>query len=132
MNTQLNGQMSIKDYADKNGLSVSTIRRRIKAGTLPAEQVSGKWYILVEEVSNPDPPVDSQIEQVDNQLVARLESEVDYLRDQLDKQTQLLAISTKQNTDLIGQLPPPRRSFFSHLIARLHAGLRTLISPTKN
>ena len=42
--------------------------------------------------------------------MARLESEVEYLRDQLDKQTQLLAAATKHNADLIQQLPPPRRS----------------------
>ena len=53
--------------------------------------------------------VNSQPEQVDNQsaLVARLESEVEYLRGHLDKQTQLLAIAAKQNDDLISQLPPP-------------------------
>ena len=117
MDTQLNGQMTIKDYADHHRLSVSTIRRRIKAGTLPAEQIDGKWYIQVEQEMN------TQIEQgggkwegapapdtLDNPLVAHLESEVEYLRDQLDKQTQLLAAATKHNADLIQQLPPPRRS----------------------
>ena len=59
-----------------------------------------------------------QVEQQDNQLVARLESEVEYLRDPLDKQTQRLAAATKHNADLIQQLPPPRRSFFSNLIAK--------------
>ena len=77
-------------------------------------QVDGKWYIQV------DTAVNTQVKQVggggkwegasapDNPLVAHLESEVEYLRDQLDKQTQLLAASTKHNTDLIQQLPPPR------------------------
>ena len=51
-----------------------------------------------------------QVEQQESQLVARLETEVEYLRDQLDKQTQRLAAATKHNADLIQQLPPPRRS----------------------
>ena len=44
MNTQLNGQMTIKDYANQHGLSVSTIRRRIKSGVLPAE--TGRWQVV--------------------------------------------------------------------------------------
>ena len=71
-------------------------------------QIDGKWYIQVEQ------EVNTQIEQVggsstpDNPLVAHLESEVEYLSDQLDKQTQLLAAATKHNADLIQQLPPPK------------------------
>ena len=110
MNTQLNGQMTIKDYANQHGISESTIRRRIKSGALPAKQVDGKWYIEVEQVPSQVEQVNNHLETVDNPLVAHLESEVEYLRDQLDKQTQRLAAATKHNVDLIQQLPPPRRS----------------------
>ena len=61
--------------------------------------------------------VESHLDLVDNPLVAHLESEVEYLRDQLDKQTRQLAAPTKHNADLplrvarrrdaIQQLPPP-------------------------
>ena len=77
MNTQLNGQMTIKDYATHHGISESTIRRRIKSGALPAEQVDGKWYIEVEQVDSQVEQANWQVEQQESQLVARLESEVE-------------------------------------------------------
>ena len=47
-------------------------------------------------------------ERTDQQpLIDRLTSEVDYLRDQLDKQTQLPAVSTAQNSDMVAKLNPP-------------------------
>lgn len=122
MNTQINGHLTIKDYANRHGLSESTIRRRIKAGVLSAERVDGKWYIEEEQANS---QMDSQTEQVNSQseqgessqsaLIDHLTTEVEYLRDQLDKQTQLLAIATKHNDDLVKQLPPPRVSVFDRL-----------------
>ena len=91
------------------------MRRRIKAGALSAERVNGKWYIESEPV---DRQVDGQVDGNPSALVARLESEVEYLRSQLDKQTTLLAATTKHNADLIAQLPPPRRSLFARLVKK--------------
>ena len=49
-------------------------------------------------------------------LIDQLTSERDYLRDQLDKQTQLLAASTAQNSNMLAQLnPPPQPSWFERV-----------------
>ena len=122
MNTQINGHLTIKDYASRHGVSESTVRRKIKSGALMAERVNGKWYIEEEQANS---QMDSQAEQVNSQseqaessqaaLIDHLTTEVEYLRSQLDKQTTLLAATTKHNDDLVKQLPPPRVSVFNRL-----------------
>ena len=49
------------------------------------------WIVKVGKLTNP-------------KLVAQLQSEADYLRSQLDKQTSLLAVATQQNASLTKQL----------------------------
>ena len=114
----MDSQMTIAEYAKRRGVSVSTVRRRIKAGAIAARLVAGRYYIDADEqadshVSNQDEHLNSQSDQGAewSELVARLQSEVDYLRGQLDKQTSLLAITAQQNTALAKRLePPPRES----------------------
>ncbi len=111
---------------------MTTVRRRIRAGELDARLEHGRYFIYgqngvhsEDEAHTQNGRVDTQIEQandkedshtphavsaerIDQQpLIDRLTSEVDYLRDQLDKQTQLLAASTAQNDDMVAKLNPP-------------------------
>ena len=121
----MNSQVTISEYASLHGVSVSTVRRRIKAGAIAARLIGGRYYILTgEHVDNHSEHADRQMNSQDehggsqsrqgadkSELVTQLQSEVDYLRGQLDKQTSLLAITTQQNTTMVKQLEsPPRES----------------------
>ena len=137
MDTQMNKPLTIKEYAVSQGLSETTVRRRIRAGGLDARLEHGRYFIYGQngvhsgdEAHTQNGQVDTQFEQANDKensrephpisperndqqpLISRLTSEVDYLRDQLDKQTHLLAASTAQNSDMVQKLnPPPRPSW---------------------
>ena len=120
-------QVTIAEYAKRHSVSVSTVRRRIKTGVLTARLVSGRYFIVEQEAGQSSEQLDSQRAQVADRaeqsvLVDRLQSEVDYLRGQLDKQTSLLAITAQQNTTLVKQLDsPPRESVAMWLRSKLSA-----------
>jgi len=121
--------MTIAEYAAHTGLADSTIRRRIKRGTLPAHQVDGRWLIHVDDDAAPKQSNQTPKQDEQGALVDQLQSEITHLRDQLfakDSQlsnrddqinqlNQLLAMSTAQNSELTKQLPPPRQSFLPRL-----------------
>ena len=134
MDTHMNTPLTLKEYADSHGLSITTVRRRIRAGKLDARLEHGRYFIYnqngdyskadghskngKEDVQSEQPndqeysqvPHSSSQESSDQQpLIDRLTSEVDYLRDQLDKQTQLLAASTAQNSHMVAKLNPPAK-----------------------
>jgi len=133
--------MTINEYAASLGISITTVRRRIRDGGLDARLEHGRYFIYGQngvhsgdEANTPNGQVDTQIEQANDKevsqqlqavspdrndqqaLIDQLTSERDYLRDQLDKQTQLLAASTAQNSNMMAQLnPPPRPSWFERI-----------------
>ena len=144
MTTQMNKPLTIKEYAVSQGLSETTVRRRIRGGGLDARLEHGRYFIYGQngvhsgdEAHMQNEQVDTQIEQANDKevsqdtrtssperadqqpLIDRLTSEVDYLRDQLDKQTHLLAASTAQNSDMVQKLnPPPRPSWVERVSNR--------------
>ena len=131
MDTRQDTQYTIAEYAARHGISANTVRRRIKAGTLNAEKVDGKYLIHdADGASNQESnrPV-NRIDQ--SPLVDQLQSEIAHLRDQLstkdsqlsnrDNQinqlNQLLAMTSAQNSELTKQLPPPRQGVLTKLKA---------------
>jgi len=44
--------LNIKDYAIKSGLSISTLRRKIKEGSIKHKVEAGKYYIFIGEDIN--------------------------------------------------------------------------------
>ena len=148
MNTQMNKPLTIKEYAASQGLSETTVRRRIRAGGLDARLTNdGRYFIYGQngvhsgdEAHTQNGQVDTQIEQANDKedsqqpnaispervgqqpLIDHLTSEVDYLRDQLDKQTQLLAASTAQNNNMVQMLnSPPQTSWLDRIRTRVFA-----------
>ena len=141
MNTQMTKPMTINEYAASLGISITTVRRRIHDGGLDARLEHGRYFIYGQngvhsgdEANTQNGHVDTQIEQANDKevsqqlqavspdrndqqaLIDQLTSERDYLRDQLDKQTQLLAASTAQNSNMMAQLnPPPQPSWFERI-----------------
>ena len=109
----------------RHGVYDFVVRRKIKAGALTAERVNGKWYIESEQVHSQVHSQNGQGGEM-SELVEHLTAKVEYLRAQLDKQTSLLAATTKQNADLIETPPPPRQS----LIARLVFIVKPIITDT--
>ena len=133
--------LTINEYAASLGISITTVRRRIRAGGLDARIEHGRYLIYGQngvhsgdEANTHNGQVDTQIEQANDKevshtqhavspdhndqqaLIDQLTSERDYLRDQLDKQTQLLAASTAQNSNMMAQLnPPPQPSWFERI-----------------
>ena len=106
--------MSIKQAAAYYQVSDRTIHRWIKTRKLKSKRVGKRVYVTVsgQNVSNV-----SNTDTVDT-----MQSEIDHLRQQVEKLTQLLAMQTKQNHQLIAQLPPPHPSFTQQirsLFARL-------------
>ena len=113
--------MTISEYAALHRISESTIRRRIKAGTLAAVLVDGR-YIISPPPNDQSPASHAEQAEPAVPLVDQMQSEIAHLRDQLtnrDKQidqlSHLLAMTTQQNGELTRQLPPPRESVLTKL-----------------
>ena len=147
MTTQMNKPLTIKEYAASQGLSETTVRRRIRAGGLDARLEHGRYFIYGqngdhsrEKANTQNGKEDMQFGQANDHvdshelhadspesngqqpLIDRLTSEVDYLRDQLDKQTQLLAASTAQNNNMVQMLnSPPQTSWLDRIRTRFFA-----------
>ena len=106
----MDNQMTISDYAKWRSISESTVRRWIKAGKVSAQQKGGRWLV------NVTMQADRQSEQVEQSpaLVVQLQSENEHLRRQVDHLTQVVAMQTQQQGDLVKRLESPQmkdRSF---------------------
>ena len=117
--------LSVKEYAQKHGISVETVRRRIRQGKLQAEFDGHQYRIhdnpqqsttyspqhLIEKISY----LEEQVEQLKQQL-----SEKD---EQISELHQLLAIAqknvdrvTEQNQMLLEDLRPQQRWYHRLLV----------------
>ena len=92
-------QMSIKQAAAYYQVSDRTIHRWIKARKLRANRRGKRVYVTVSGQNVSNVSTDDT-----------MQSEIDHLRQQVEKLTSLLAMQTQQNQQLIARLPPPRPS----------------------
>ena len=102
--------MTIQEVSQRIGKSESTIRRMIKAGTITASMVDGKYDIAEESVTAFLLPIQlpSQAE-----LITRLRDEIEYLRKELsDSREQSNMIIMQMTRQMESLQPPPRRSFW--------------------
>lgn len=87
-------RLPLKDAADRLGVSVNTVRRRIAAGTLPAEQeptASGFRYVVLFETDDAPPAIPPTATAVVDPALAELRAERDWLRGQVEELTRQLA-----------------------------------------
>ncbi len=117
-------KLSLKEAAERLGISKEAVRKRIKAGKLRATLVSGKWQIFADEL----PPISDQrprSTELTDELtkvrqesavaraeLARLESHNEDLRRQLEERTEELKRRDTLLLDLqkrIPELPSPNR-----------------------
>lgn len=87
-------RLPLKDAADRLGVSVNTVRRRIAAGTLPAEQeptTSGFRYVVLFETPDALPVTPPAASAVVDPAFAEVRAERDWLRAQVEELTKQLA-----------------------------------------
>lgn len=120
-------KLTIKQAIERLKLSDSTIRRRIENGELQAEKIGNQWFIIEEDdqetiqgeegirqndqVTLQNEEEVSQNDKVTPQsvLIPQLQSEISYLREQLDHHTQLLGLAQKNIAALTEQLLDSRQ-----------------------
>ena len=120
-------KLTIKQAIERLKLSDSTIRRRIENGELQAEKIGNQWFIIEEDdqetiqgeegirqndkVTLQNEEEVSQNDKVTLQsvLIPQLQSEISYLREQLDHHTQLLGLAQKNIGALTEQLDDSRQ-----------------------
>ena len=115
--------MSIDDAVAQLGVSKRTIYRRIQAEEIQSREVNGQREVCVTINDTPS--------QIDNELVTQLRDEIDYLRQQNDHLTQVLALAQKnisalteqlQNKDLLLEDMRQRQNLWQRVKARLGWG----------
>ena len=124
MSSQKSTQMSIQQAASYFGVAEKTIRRRIKSGKLKAIKRGGRFFVQV-VLDSDQTPVHPSVQSnrpPSIEALEQLRSENKHLRQllaqsktQIDQLSQLLAMQTKQNSDLVTKLPPPRVPFGTRL-----------------
>lgn len=96
------------------GVTDKTIRRWIKTGRIDARKNGrGQWAILLPDN---DQTNDQSTDVASNdRLIDQLRDENEHLRQQVDRLTSLLAVTTQQNSALTDKLPPPRPSMITRI-----------------
>lgn len=116
-------KLTIKEAITDLGMSEKTIRRRIQSGQLLAEKRGNQWLVLVNDDQNnghddqkpgqtdhPHRPSDHANEKPDpSAFISQLQSENQYLREQVDHLTQIVAMSQKNVAMLTEQLDSSRQ-----------------------
>jgi len=113
--------LPLAEAAQVLGIAYDTARKRLHSGTLTGERRGGRWYVHVpksDTVSDIEPEtipdgkpdhsgrVPDQTEPIldaRDRLIAALEADVAYLRDQLDQRSRELA-AERERSDVIQQL----------------------------
>jgi hypothetical protein len=89
------GRYTVSEAAGVLGISVEAVRGRVKRGTLKSERTEGGTvYVYVAKLGDrtrpaPDQSNDRPTDQA--LMVARLEDEVEFLRDQVRRQQEIIA-----------------------------------------
>ena len=117
--------LSVKEYAQKHGVSVETVRRHIRQGKLQAEFDGHQYHIHDNPQQSTTSSPQHLIEKVAD-LQAQLEAAYAHIndyREQISELHQLLAIAqenvnrvTKQNQLLLEDLRPKRRWYHRLLL----------------
>ena len=119
--------MTVEQYAQKHGLNPETVRRYIRLGKIKAHRVGRRYEI--DTYHNKDDTTHDKIQQFlleKDKRIKQLTQHNEQLIKQNERLTQLLAMQTQQNHQLIAQLPPPRPT-----IAARITKLFTKISPNQ-
>ncbi len=82
--------MTVQEAARRLGVSEGAVRKRVKRDTMPHDKApDGRVYVYLD--GGIDERVDSGVDDSTDALVSRLEGEVEFLREQLRRQQEILA-----------------------------------------
>ena len=71
---EANQRLTVREAADQLGISEAAVRNRIKRGTLRAEKLSGRVYVVLAGAVNRDEPADKPADE--SELVAVLREQL--------------------------------------------------------
>jgi len=102
-------RVTVADAARLLGLSAEAVRMRIKRGTLASEKVEGSVYVLLDADqtrSNTAPPPEHTHEPTADQtnLVEALRSEVEFLREELQRREEVHVEENRRRDSIIAAL----------------------------
>jgi len=112
--------MTVEQYAQEHSLSPETVRRYIRLGKLKAHRVGRRYEIETYDT------IHDTIHDNILQLLNEKDERIKQLTQQNERLTHLIAMQTRQNTQLLSQLPAPRSTAHGVIerITRLFAKLR--------
>ena len=124
--------MTVETYAKQHGLNPETVRRYIRQGKIPARRVGRRYEIDIQHTNdNKDDTIYDNIQPNVHQLMSEKDAQIEQLAKhnhqlsvQNERLTQLLAMQTQQNHQLLAQLPAPRQTIAAR-IGKLVTKLRT-------
>ena len=116
--------MTVEQYAHKHGLSPETVRRYIRQGKIKAHRVGRRYEIDTHDTYDTKHDNIQPLLSEKDERIKQLTQHNAQLTSQNERLTQLLAMQTQQNTQLLSQLPPPQQTIATR-ITKLFAKLRT-------
>src|SRR5918993_922055 len=105
-------RFTIQEAARRLGISEGAVRKRVARGTLEHnKEDDGRVYVYLDAggVRGVDAGQDKGVDPNSSALISRLESEVAFLRDQVQRQQEIIAqqaVSMRQLTAASSQEPP--------------------------
>jgi hypothetical protein len=105
-------RLTIQDAARRLGISEGAVRKRVARGTLTHDKEDdGRVYVYLDTggIRGVDGGQDEGVSPNSNALISRLESEVAFLRDQVQRQQEVIAqqaMTMRQLTAASSQEPP--------------------------
>lgn len=98
--------LSILDYSKYRKMSISTVRRHIKAGRVSSKLEEGKYYIFVSSEKLKKSPIDNDVENLSDlhDKISQLKHELRILREENLELKMLVDIYEKKESSLYKSL----------------------------
>ena len=98
-------RLTVAQAAAALGLTEGAVRSRIKRGTLPTAKESGTVYVLLGGgTSQANQPPSTDVPSDQSELIASLQDQVRYLREQLDAEREARTEERRRHDTVVAQL----------------------------
>lgn len=99
--------MTVQEYAEKHGLSVKTVYRRIEGGKINAKKVDGIWIIdepdmISTEIRHKLDTRETYISQLEQQI-AQMQAQIEYLQTELSHSNKTLAEERQRHDEQLAE-----------------------------
>jgi excisionase family DNA binding protein len=100
-------RLTVREAAERLGITQDAVRSRIKRGTLRSEYEGGRVYVLVGDQGATDQPTDQPTDQDDHSgRIDDLREQVAYLREQLRREQDAHAEARRLLAGALERIPP--------------------------